>query len=349
MKRFLTFLGCTFVLLIAALSLLSWNKKVPVATTVVGQALLDSPFVLHYSQLPPRTPMSFLTQEGQLKPSATDYVSLTDSYLPKSTYDDLLATSKTYYQLQGGTLPPYFYQGLKQSRWQIISFVGDLRTLLIQDLERDLIYPITFRDSQNLGAMYPYHLQITDDTLSILGGKPNSDDSMLYTIDLPTGIVQTAYLVADVTSALTTSHSTLLVPYGIFLEPKGLRIIDTRTGEAHTLSIHFTPLGITSSEAQVLVYGTPMDGKLPYHLIDTSFQTIASGSLMLPSAAPRLIQTFLVADTVTFFTAETTESFYQNYALTYNLSSGELIHCVGIESPPSLILTGVSQTAPLVH
>lgn len=331
-------------LVMVGFCLLFRPKKMPVATTVVGQAFLEPSFVLHYSQLPQNTLKSFNLQERMLRPTQRAYITLTDGYLPEPLYQQLLSDVNTYYKAQATTLPPFFYQVSSEGRWKIITFVGDLSHILIQNLETNQIYPLDFLDAQNLGDMYPYHLEITGDTLTLLGGKINSYASMLYTIDLPTGSVQTAYNVPEAPYARIATQSALFSStYGVFLEEQSLRIVDAVTGLSDHLPLQFTPTGLIASQTQLLVYGNTSEGNLPYSLLDPTLQIVSSGSFALPSSAPHLIQAFLDGAQVTFFTDETDASFYQNYSLTYDLSSGQMIHCIGLESPPHLVLTGVSR------
>lgn len=349
MKKNMLFRGIIGISILLFLFFTLQQTNVPELVPIVDSSAFDATLQLHYTDRPPSVVKSFtlIPTQDHLVATKETFVPYTEGLIPKSLYKEWLSQVEAFCQDTSRPVPLYLSHYSEDQRWVILGFIGGPHNTFILDKEtstvRSLITPPEYQNTE----IYPYHFQIQDDTLTLLGGKVNSYESLILKASLTTGEIISS-LDVDASEFAIGKSQTALTPndLGLFLDNKQLLIADMGTGNISLLPIDFQGEGILSTERYTIIYNYTASETLQYILLDHSLQLVQEDSLPLPSATQGILGIGLIDKNLYLVSAAKDISLFPNYIVAYNLSDNRLIYCSGLEGLPDFILSHATITIP---
>ncbi|MDU6855785.1 MAG: hypothetical protein E6370_15360 [Clostridiales bacterium] len=277
---------------------------------------------------------SYTLTSSKPKVSNKTFVPYSEGFIPNAAYRQY---KKAF--LQNNEDFSMMFQDYYESEDLVyFAFPGDLSSFRVLNRTTDEIKQLIIDESTHLSPMYVSHMQQVGDQLIILAGQAHAYNALIYTVDLPTLKVTSSKQLGTHPSALDGTHFTLTSDgIALFIAGDKLQVYNPFTDEESFIPLPFTTTGVISQAHTTLVYGE-QDGVLYTSVLDESFNLSPMHTTRFPSSSCKLIDLSIKGDTLFIATVDPLGLRFRNYISGYNLSTGQLTYCLGIEEASPFML-----------
>lgn len=330
-KLFLTF----FAVFIILLGLFVLAQRPSLYHAVLIQKENSVPpfaFKAYYSDPTASRISAFNLTPSLVTPIRETFLSYTEGFIPKAVYKryekSLLALNPSL----TSRMPHDIYE---DDTFIIFSFTGGLESIYIVNKLTLEVHPLHYSPSQDLGVMYVSHIKRLEDKLLILGGEAKANHALIYTINLSNFTVEKSKRLPTHKDAINDKHYTLTEAGDcVFIRGNTLQVYNPFSERTTLIPLTFIATQVHASDSGFLVTGKPSleehSESLSYTLFDNSLKVLEEGALLTPSPTFNIVDILLQDHFLYLTTFDPKGSLYLNYFSVYNLSTKEMVYCLGL-------------------